>query len=98
MADSIQQEVFDAFEKLMASGQRFSVEDRVWAKWQVSYAAELCRRAINRLWGGSGAHAIYSPNALQRAFRNINVGAQHASLDFDSSAEAYGHLLLKADE
>lgn len=98
MADSIQQEVFDAFEKLMASGQRFSIEDRVWAKWQVSYAAELCRRAINRLWGGSGAHAVYSPNALQRAFRNINVGAQHASLDFDSSAEAYGHLLLKAEE
>jgi hypothetical protein len=31
---------------------------------------------------------------MQVAFRNINVGAQHASFDFDTSAEQYGRTLL----
>ena len=38
--------------------------------------------------------AVYALSALQRAFRNINVGAQHASLDFDTGAEQYGRMLL----
>lgn len=93
-AHLLQQEVFDRFEELMASGERFSVEHRIWARWQVAYSAELCRRAISRLWSGSGAHSVYKPSALQRAFRNIQVGAQHASIDFDNAAETYGQLRL----
>jgi len=54
----------------------------------------LCRRAVDRLFAGSGAHAVYDGSALQVAFRNINVGAQHASFDFDTSAEQYGRVLL----
>ncbi len=56
--------------------------------------SELCRRAVGRLFAGSGAHAVYDGHPLQAAFRNINVGAQHASFDFDSSAEQYGRVLL----
>jgi 3-hydroxy-9,10-secoandrosta-1,3,5(10)-triene-9,17-dione monooxygenase len=93
-AHLLQQEVYDEFERLMASGERFDPTHRTWARWQVSYAAELCRRAVTRLFSGSGAHAVYAPSALQRAFRNINVGAQHASLDFDTGAELYGRALL----
>jgi len=93
-AHLLQQEVYDEFDRLMASGERFDPAHRTWARWQVSYAAELCRRAVTRLFSGSGAHAVYAPSALQRAFRNINVGAQHASLDFDTGAEQYGRTLL----
>lgn len=93
-AHLLQQEVFDAFDRLMASGERFDIAHRTWARWQVSYAAELCRRAVTRLYSGSGAHAVYAPSALQRAFRNVHVGAQHASLDFDTGAEQYGRMLL----
>jgi 3-hydroxy-9,10-secoandrosta-1,3,5(10)-triene-9,17-dione monooxygenase len=93
-AHLLQQEVYDAFDRLLASGERFDIAHRTWVRWQVSYAAELCRRAVARLYSGSGAHAIYAPSALQRAFRNIQVGAQHANLDFETGAEQYGRLLL----
>lgn len=93
-AHLLQQEVYDSFDELMASGERFPLEHKTWAKWQVSYAAELCRRAVTRLYSASGAHGVYESSALQRAFRNIHVGAQHASLDLDTGAEHYGRQLL----
>ena len=67
---------------------------RARVKWQAAYAAELCRRAVSRLFAGSGAHAIYDSSPLQAAFRNVNVGAQHASIDFDTSGELYGRMRL----
>jgi alkylation response protein AidB-like acyl-CoA dehydrogenase len=67
---------------------------RVRIKWHAAYGAELCRRAVSRLFAGSGAHAIYKSSPLQTAFRNINVGAQHASIDFDTSGELYGRAQL----
>ena len=46
------------------------------------------------MFAGSGAHAVYAPSDLQVSFRNIQVGAQHASMDFDTSAEMYARLRL----
>ena len=40
------------------------------------------------------ARAIYKSSPLQTAFRSINVGAQHASIDFDTSGELYGREQL----
>jgi len=67
---------------------------RAQVKWRAAYTAELCRRAVSRLFAGSGAHAVYKGSPLQTAFRNINVGAQHASIDFDTSGELYGRERL----
>jgi 3-hydroxy-9,10-secoandrosta-1,3,5(10)-triene-9,17-dione monooxygenase len=67
---------------------------RARVKWQAAYGAELCRRAVSRLFAGSGAHGIYKSSPLQTAFRNVNVGAQHASIDFDASGELYGRMRL----
>lgn len=67
---------------------------RARVKWQAAYSAELCRRAVSRLFAGSGAHGVYNSAPLQAAFRNVNVGAQHASIDFDTSGELYGRMRL----
>lgn len=67
---------------------------RAQVKWQAAYAAELCRRAVSRLFAGSGAHSVYHSSPLQLALRNVTVGAQHASLDFDTSGELYGRMRL----
>jgi len=67
---------------------------RARVKWQAAYAAELCRRSVSRLFAGSGAHGVYDSAPLQTAFRNVNVGAQHASIDFDTSGELYGRMRL----
>ncbi len=93
-ADLLIHDILAEFERLMASGERFDNNHRVRAKWQAAYAAELCRRAVARMFSGSGAHAVYTPSALQAAFRNVNVGAQHASIDFDNSAELYARVRL----
>jgi len=79
----------------MASGEKFTTLDRARAKWAAAYTGELCRRSVARLFSASGAHAVYTGSPLQAAFRNINVGAQHASIDFDSSAEFYGRTMLE---
>lgn len=61
-------------------------------KWQ------LCHRPlpspVRRLFAGSGAHSISDESETQVAFRNINVAANHASLDFNISAKHYGRTLL----
>jgi 3-hydroxy-9,10-secoandrosta-1,3,5(10)-triene-9,17-dione monooxygenase len=94
-AELLLQETFAEFDQLMGSADPAGTEGRVRAKWHAAYAAELCRRAVVRMFTGSGAHAVYDPSALQAAFRNINVGAQHASIDFDSSAEQYARFRLQ---
>jgi 3-hydroxy-9,10-secoandrosta-1,3,5(10)-triene-9,17-dione monooxygenase len=93
-ADLLIHDTLAEFDRLMTTGQSFDNLHRVRAKWQAAYAAELCRRAVARMFSASGAHAVYTPSALQVAFRNINVGAQHASIDFDSSAESYARVRL----
>jgi alkylation response protein AidB-like acyl-CoA dehydrogenase len=93
-ADLLIHDILGEFDQLVATGASFDNDHRVRAKWQAAYSAELCRRAVARMFSGSGAHAVYTPSALQAAFRNINVGAQHASIDFDSSAETYARLRL----
>ena len=93
-ADLLIHDILAEFDRLMTTGATFDNDHRVRAKWQAAYAAELCRRAVARMFSGSGAHAVYTPSALQAAFRNVNVGAQHASIDFDNSAEQYARARL----
>ncbi len=80
-------------DRIMAN-PNYTADQRTRIKWQGAYATELCRRAVGRLFAGSGAHSIYDESEMQVAFRNINVAANHASLDFDISAEQYGRELL----
>ena len=95
-AELIQRDSFDLFDHFMTSEERMTFADRARVKWQAAYSAELCRRAATRLYAGSGAHSVYESSPIQAAFRNINVGAQHASIDFDNSAEMYGRMRLGA--
>jgi 3-hydroxy-9,10-secoandrosta-1,3,5(10)-triene-9,17-dione monooxygenase len=93
-ADLLIHDILAEFDRLVTTGDHFDNEHRVRAKWQAAYAAELCRRAVARMFSGSGAHAVYTPSGLQAAFRNVNVGAQHASIEFDNSAEQYARVRL----
>jgi len=93
-ADLMIHDILGEFDRLTATGEHFDNYHRVRAKWQAAYSAELCRRAVARMFSSSGAHAVYTPSALQAAFRNVNVGAQHASIDFDNSAEQYARAKL----
>ena len=86
----------DLMGQVVASGHDpADIRYRALVNWQAAYAAELCRRAVTRLFVGSGAHALYEPNPLQTAFRNVHAGAQHGVLDFDIAGEQYGRMRLE---
>jgi len=93
-ADLVLHNSLDEFDRLMERGENCPNDLRVHARWNAAYGVELCRRAVARMYAASGAHAVYDPSDLQVSFRNIEVGAQHASMDFDSSAEMYARMRL----
>jgi alkylation response protein AidB-like acyl-CoA dehydrogenase len=94
-ADLMVQDALGVLEGVIQTGEGATdMNYRARVKWQAAYGAELCRRAVTRLFAGSGAHGVYTSSPLQTAFRNVNVGAQHASIDFDASGELYGRMRL----
>ena len=71
-AGLIVRDLVEHFEALMASGENASVALRARTKWQAAYAAQLCRRAAERLFASAGARATMDSNKLQRVYRDIN--------------------------
>jgi len=84
----------DLFEAAMEADPPMPIETRAEVRWNAAYAAELCRRATGRLYGGAGAGASHDANVLQRVFRDIHTGVQHAALDYDTALEVQGRRLL----
>jgi len=93
-AELMIRDALDLLDQVAGGAAIPNIEYRARVKWQAAYSAELCRRAVERLFAGSGAHGVYSASALQALLRNVQVGAQHASIDFDTAAESYGKLRL----
>jgi alkylation response protein AidB-like acyl-CoA dehydrogenase len=87
----------DTFDELSATRQPADVELRARLRWQAAYAVELCRRAAERLFVGSGAHAAYDDSPLQQAYRDIAMATRHAAVDVDGAAEVQGRLALGLD-
>jgi len=67
---------------------------RAEVRWNAAYGAELCRRATDRLYAAAGAKANHDANELQGVFRDINTSTHHAMLDFDTTLEMRGKILL----
>jgi alkylation response protein AidB-like acyl-CoA dehydrogenase len=74
-----------------------SPEMRVCIRLDAAYVVELCRRAIDRVFAVSGAHAVYDDSELQRAHRDIHTASHHAIFDFDMSTEFVGRTILGVD-
>lgn len=88
------QQSCDLLESAMDRDGPMPIDARAQVRWNVSYAGELCRRAVDRLYAGAGAGAAHDGNVLQAVFRDINTGTHHAMLDFDTSIETQGRYLL----
>lgn len=70
---------------------------RAKAKYEASFAAELCRRAVDRLMATTGARAAFDSSPLQRAFRDLTMASKHQMLNLDDAALAYGRTLVGLD-
>jgi alkylation response protein AidB-like acyl-CoA dehydrogenase len=91
---ALTQQNCDLLEEAMRHDPPMPTAARAQARWNAAYAAELCRRACNRLFEGAGAGAAHDSNVMQVFFRDMNTATHHAMLDFDSNIEIQGKSLL----
>jgi alkylation response protein AidB-like acyl-CoA dehydrogenase len=90
--------ICDRFDALMATDHTpLSPELRVRMRLDAAYVVELCRRAIDRVFAVSGAHAVYDDSELQRVHRDVHTASHHAIFDFDMSTEFVGRTILGVD-
>jgi alkylation response protein AidB-like acyl-CoA dehydrogenase len=80
-----------------STGERLTIDERVEMKFHASYAVELTRRSVDRLFAGSGAHGVYNDSELQTRYRDVNSACHHAIVDLDGNLETYGRTLLGLD-
>ncbi len=91
---ALTQQNCDLLEQAMHRAPPMPTATRAQARWNAAYAAELCRRACNRLFEGAGAGAAHDSHVMQAFFRDMNTASHHAMLDFDSNVEIQGKSLL----
>lgn len=84
----------DLFDEITTAKQVVDDEAQALIRWQSSYAVELCRRAVERLYAGAGAHAAYNDSLMQQYYRDVMMATHHAAVDMDSAAELQGMRLL----
>jgi 3-hydroxy-9,10-secoandrosta-1,3,5(10)-triene-9,17-dione monooxygenase len=75
-------------------GQPFTALDFARYRRDKSFIARVCVQAVNRLFDGSGGHALFATQAIQRIHRDVHAAAHHVALSWDAPAQAYGRLAL----
>ena len=66
--------------KIMEGGT-LTVEERIRVRRCAAFAAEQGRAVVNMIWESSGASSAYADVPLQRLWRDVNMGANHTTLD-----------------
>jgi 3-hydroxy-9,10-secoandrosta-1,3,5(10)-triene-9,17-dione monooxygenase len=97
--DTAWMHAFDAAAYLDGVG-RGAARDRLAAakvRGQCGYLTSSLRRGVDTLLNVAGAGSFASASALQRHWRDINVGSRHAFLATDVSLETYGRGLFGLD-
>jgi 3-hydroxy-9,10-secoandrosta-1,3,5(10)-triene-9,17-dione monooxygenase len=80
-----------------ARDEPFTELDRARYRRDKAYVARLSVQAVNRLFEGSGAHAILSSDPMQRCHRDAHAVSHHAALTWDAFAEQFGRQALAAE-
>jgi 3-hydroxy-9,10-secoandrosta-1,3,5(10)-triene-9,17-dione monooxygenase len=80
-----------------ARGEMPTVLDRARYRRDHAFATKLALRAVTRLVEEGGGHALQASHPLQRFYRDVHAGSQHASIRWDENAEQYGRVALGLD-
>jgi 3-hydroxy-9,10-secoandrosta-1,3,5(10)-triene-9,17-dione monooxygenase len=84
----------DEATQIVTAGRMPTLEQRARYRRDGAYAATLCTKAVDVLFGAAGGGAIYARNPLQRAFRNVHAANAHYVLNWDINGAMYGRVLL----
>jgi alkylation response protein AidB-like acyl-CoA dehydrogenase len=87
----------DMFDSIAAAKEPVDAEAQALMRWHSAYAAEQCRRAVERLYGAAGAHAAYNDSPMQQYYRDVVMATHHAAVDMDGSGEVQGKFMLGID-
>lgn len=77
--------------------ERFSSLERARCARNASFTAQLCLRAVHRLYEVCGAAALMETEPIQRLHCDINAACQHGALSWDAAAERFGGQALGVD-
>lgn len=77
-----------------SAASNFDDLDRARCRRDTSYAAQLCRRAVNRLFEASGGSALYESSDMQRLWRDTNAATAHHGLTWDLRGLEFGRVLM----
>ena len=64
------------------------------ARRDAAFAAQLCVRAVNLVFGAGGGTALYETSPLERAWRDVNAGIAQITLQWDIVGPAFGRVEL----
>jgi 3-hydroxy-9,10-secoandrosta-1,3,5(10)-triene-9,17-dione monooxygenase len=81
----------------MREGRPLTLQERARNRRDQGYAGKLCRSAVERLFGTTGAHGIFLDNAAQRKLRDMYAVSGHISGNWDLGGTAYGRVALGLD-
>jgi 3-hydroxy-9,10-secoandrosta-1,3,5(10)-triene-9,17-dione monooxygenase len=84
----------DALRFCSAPATQFDDVDRARARRDTSYAAQLCRRAVNSLFESAGGSSLFESSDLQRLWRDTNAAAAHHGLTWDVRGPEFGRVLV----
>lgn len=84
----------DSFDEITEANEPVDNETMALIRWQSAYSVELCRRAVERLYAGAGAHAAYNDSPMQQYYRDVMMASHHAAIDMDGAAELQGMSIL----
>ena len=80
-----------------ASGAGITLQDRADIRMRCALINKMSSDAVNDIMHGAGGNAFRDDVPLQRFFRDSNVLRTHGAMDFESSSEMYGRVLLGLD-
>ena len=83
-----------AFEDTVRRGEEPTSEDRVRMRRAIGFAAQQARDVVGDLFAAAGASAAQQGQPIQRLWRDVTVGANHASLDIPAIYRMSGQQLF----
>jgi 3-hydroxy-9,10-secoandrosta-1,3,5(10)-triene-9,17-dione monooxygenase len=83
--------------RLGEAGVPVPMDTRVRWLRNLSFAALLCQRAVDRVATAASAHSMYEPSAIHRASRDMHAIVNHIGLAWDTWGVSYGRVRVGLD-